>query len=219
MTPFSGPETASPHHPKRGADSHLAHELVLKPHVGPLRADFWEGDEDSNFSIFRVQQWHWMARTSLNCLSCLPPFHWKTLFHWKVLRRIPFPKIGTRPRFGVDVSVFHHRRRAESTKRGEFKNQFASDMWSASFFGWRGDATVDKRYFSRRGVGLYTLRPPPPPRAGGCMRPPLLKDPPASRRIIPRLGGGDMLKVAAYSRGITWSELLCRENQLADCRT
>ena len=52
---------------------------------------------------------HWIARTSsLNCLSCrnpyqtphslncLPPFHWKPLFfHWKVLRRIPSPKIGS----------------------------------------------------------------------------------------------------------------------------
>ena len=50
---------------------------------------------------------HWIARTSsLNCfscrnpyqthsLNCLPPFHWKALFsHWKVLRRIPFPKIS-----------------------------------------------------------------------------------------------------------------------------
>ena len=55
---------------------------------------FREGDEDSNFSVFRVQRFtespgplHW-----INCLSCRnpyqtppftelpPPFHWKTLF-------------------------------------------------------------------------------------------------------------------------------------------
>ena len=51
---------------------------------------------------------HCIARTSsLNCLSCrnpyrtphsldcLPSFHWEALFlHWRVLRRIPFPKLG-----------------------------------------------------------------------------------------------------------------------------
>ena len=51
----------------------------------------------------------WLARTSsLNCLSCrnpyqtphsldcLPPFSLKNpFFNWKVLRRIPFPKIGS----------------------------------------------------------------------------------------------------------------------------
>ena len=52
-----------------------------------LRADFREGDEDSDFSLSRVRR-----TSSLNCLSCrnpyqaprslncLPPFHWKTLF-------------------------------------------------------------------------------------------------------------------------------------------
>ena len=58
-----------------------------------LGSDSWEGDEDSNFSVFRVRRFQWMARTSsLNCLSPveiltkplihwigLPPFHWKPL--------------------------------------------------------------------------------------------------------------------------------------------
>ena len=52
---------------------------------------------------------HWMARSSsLNCLSCRiltkplihwiasPPFTENPFFHWKLLRRLPFPKIGSR---------------------------------------------------------------------------------------------------------------------------
>ena len=62
---------------------------------------------------FQSPAGHWMAWiSSLKCQSlpnpsfteCLPPFHWKALFspkkilfHWKVLCRIPFPKIGSYP--------------------------------------------------------------------------------------------------------------------------
>ena len=75
-----------------------------------LRADFLEGDEwGQQLFSFQSPAVQWMARTSsLNCLSCrnpyqtpdslncLPPFHWKPhFFHWKVLHRIPFPKIGS----------------------------------------------------------------------------------------------------------------------------
>ena len=41
-------------------------EKVSNGHL--LRADFWEGDEDSNFSIFRVQT------SSLTCLFCRNPY-------------------------------------------------------------------------------------------------------------------------------------------------
>ena len=57
---------------------------------------------------FQSPAFHWMARTSSrNCLSCrnphqaphslncLPPFTENPFFHWKVLRRIPSPKIGS----------------------------------------------------------------------------------------------------------------------------
>ena len=57
---------------------------------------------------FRSPAVHWMARTSsLNCLSCRnlyqtphslnpsPLFTENPFFHWKVLRRIPCPKIGS----------------------------------------------------------------------------------------------------------------------------
>ena len=74
-----------------------------------LSADFREGDEDSNFSVFRARrfnEWpeplHWIAfpveilTKPLIHWNCLPPFHSKPPFsHWKVLRRIPFPKIGS----------------------------------------------------------------------------------------------------------------------------
>ena len=88
-----------------GSESHPPPEALGRPAGGErrisptelcLRADFWEGGEDSNFkSLFSFQSpaVQWMARTSsLNCLSCrnpyqmpdslscLPPFHWKTLF-------------------------------------------------------------------------------------------------------------------------------------------
>ena len=83
----------------------------------PRRADFREGDEDSNFSQFSESGGslngpdlftelpflvenltkpliHWRPRPfSLKT----PFFHWKPLFHWKVLRPIPFPKIGSYP--------------------------------------------------------------------------------------------------------------------------
>ena len=70
-----------------------------------VRADFQEGDEDSNFSIFRVRrltEWleplHWIA-FPVEILT-KPLIHWiasplfieKPFFHWKALRRIPFPK-------------------------------------------------------------------------------------------------------------------------------
>ena len=76
--------------------------------ISQLRADFREGDEDSNFSVFRVRrfsEWpealHWIAfpveiLTTPDSLELPPPFSLKTpFFHWKVLRRIPFPKIGS----------------------------------------------------------------------------------------------------------------------------
>ena len=74
-----------------------------------IRADFREGDEDSNFSVIRVRRFsEWPDPLHWNCLSCrntyqtphslncLPLFHWKShFFHRKVLRRTPFPKIGS----------------------------------------------------------------------------------------------------------------------------
>ena len=63
------------------------------------------GQELFNFQSPAVQ---WMARTSsLNCLSCRSPYkpliNWiasplslnPPFFHWKMLRRIPFPEIGS----------------------------------------------------------------------------------------------------------------------------
>ena len=63
------------------------------------------GQQLFSFQIPAVQ---WFARTSsLNYLSCRNPYHtphslncltllhWKTLFQWKVLRHIPFPKEGS----------------------------------------------------------------------------------------------------------------------------
>ena len=73
-----------------------------------VRADFRERDEDSNFSVFRVRrfsEWpeplHWIA-FPVEILT-KPLIHWiasplfteKPFFYWKVLRRIPFPKIGS----------------------------------------------------------------------------------------------------------------------------
>ena len=73
-----------------------------------LGADFWEVDLDSNFSVFGVRrftEWpgplHWIAFPVEILTKPLihwipPPFHCKSLFfHWKVLRRIPFPKIDS----------------------------------------------------------------------------------------------------------------------------
>ena len=64
--------------------------LAIIPRV---RADFREGDEDSNFPVVRVRRFTESARASSpNCLSCrnpyqtphslncLPPYHWKALF-------------------------------------------------------------------------------------------------------------------------------------------
>ena len=73
-----------------------------------LRTGFRAGDEDSNFSVFRVRrfsEWpeplHWIA-FAVEILT-KPLIHWiaspffteNPFFHWKVLRRIPFPKIGS----------------------------------------------------------------------------------------------------------------------------
>ena len=75
-----------------------------------LRADFGEGEEDSNFSFFRVRrfsEWpealHWIAFPVEKSLpnpwftELPPPFSLKSpFFHWKLLRRIPFnQKIGS----------------------------------------------------------------------------------------------------------------------------
>ena len=70
------------------------------------RADLWEVDEDSNVSVLRVQQLAWTS--SLNCPSCSHPYQpphslnasplftaKKPFCHWKVLRLITFPKIGS----------------------------------------------------------------------------------------------------------------------------
>ena len=84
-------------------------ERLLKLNLSPLLvgADFQEGDGDSNSSIFRVRrltEWpghlHWIAfpaeiLTKPSFTELPPPFSLKNpFFHWKVLRRIPFPKIG-----------------------------------------------------------------------------------------------------------------------------
>ena len=82
--------------------SPMSRELFLTRNY--LRADFREGDEDSNFSIFRVRR----CSEWPNLFTELP-FLWKSLipwiasplftenpfFHWKVLHRIPLPKIGS----------------------------------------------------------------------------------------------------------------------------
>ena len=70
-----------------------------------LRDDFREGDEDSNFSAFRVRQlteWprplHWIAflvdiRTKpLIHWIASPPFHWKPFFSLKSASSHPLPK-------------------------------------------------------------------------------------------------------------------------------
>ena len=73
------------------------------------RDDFWEVDLDSNFLVFRVRrftEWpgplHWIAFPVEILTKPLihwipPPFSLKTpfFFYWKVLRRIPCPKIGS----------------------------------------------------------------------------------------------------------------------------
>ena len=76
-----------------------------------IRGDFWEGDEDSNFLLFRVRQFTGSPRPlhliafpveslpNLPFTELPPPFSLKNpFFHWKVLRRIPFPKIGSKQR-------------------------------------------------------------------------------------------------------------------------
>ena len=75
----------------------------------PVRADFREGDEDSNFSEnFRVLRFtespgplHWIAfpveiltKPLIRCFAS-PLFTEKTFFSLKRLRRNPFPKIGS----------------------------------------------------------------------------------------------------------------------------
>ena len=85
--------------------------------VGMLRADFREGDEDSNFSLSRVRRFtespgplHWIA-FPVEILT-KPPIHWIAsplslkipFFHWKVLRHIPFPKIGS----DIPFAPFQH---------------------------------------------------------------------------------------------------------------
>ena len=74
----------------------------LKPY---LRADFRQGDEHSNFSVRRFSEWpeplHWIA-FPVEILT-KPLIHWiaspfslkNPFFHWKLLRCIPFPKIGS----------------------------------------------------------------------------------------------------------------------------
>ena len=71
------------------------------------KSRFWEGDEDSNFSIFRVRRFSewlepllWIAfpveALNSSFTKLPPPFSLKTFFcHWKVLRHIPFPKISS----------------------------------------------------------------------------------------------------------------------------
>ena len=83
---------------------------IRKTPFGKLRligTDFREGDEDSNFSVFRVRrfpEWpgplHWIS-FSVEILT-KPLIHWiasplftEKHFHWKVLRHIPFPRIGS----------------------------------------------------------------------------------------------------------------------------
>ena len=87
--------------------------LAIPPSPGggvkTIRADFQEGDKDSNFSVFRVRRFtespgslHWIA-FPVEILIPNPPFtelrHPFSLkspsFQWKVPRRIPFPKIGS----------------------------------------------------------------------------------------------------------------------------
>ena len=89
-------------------------ELRAYVEVAKVGADFWEVDLDSNFSIFRVRrftEWpgplHWIA-FPIEILT-KPLIHWipSPLFtenpffcHWKVLRRIPCPKIGSEKETG-----------------------------------------------------------------------------------------------------------------------
>ena len=76
---FQGKYRKGPENPK---NLHMCSSFGIRP-------DFWEGDEDSNFSVFRVQQFtEWPGPLHLlNCLSyrnpyqtphslnCFPPFH------------------------------------------------------------------------------------------------------------------------------------------------
>ena len=73
-----------------------------------VRANFWEGDEDSNFSVFRVRRFtespeplHWIAFPVGNpyqtphSLNCSPPFSLKTpFFSLKSASSHPLPKNG-----------------------------------------------------------------------------------------------------------------------------
>ena len=71
-------------------------------------ADFREGDEDSNFSVFRVRRFTESSLNWISCrnpyqthsLNCLPPFHWKTLFLLKSASSHPLPKKRHRLREG-----------------------------------------------------------------------------------------------------------------------
>ena len=65
--------------------------LSVMPFGRPVRADFWEGDEDIQLVISQSLAVHWMARTSsLNCLSCRNPYQsphslnaqWPGPLHW-----------------------------------------------------------------------------------------------------------------------------------------
>ena len=113
-------------------------------HFSEIRADFREGDEDSSFSVFRVRrfsEWpeplHWIA-FPVEILT-KPLIHWiasplfteNPFFHWKVLRRIPFPKNRLwhkkpcpLPKSGVAP--------ANQTK-GRFKTK---SSWISPFFLW-----------------------------------------------------------------------------------
>ena len=93
-----------------GNDRWSAFSGVLRLRVcfGTCQGKSWFSGRGWGQQLFSFQSpaVHRIARTSsLNCLSCrnpyqtphslncLPPFHWKAPFlHWKVLRRIPFPK-------------------------------------------------------------------------------------------------------------------------------
>ena len=71
-----------------------------------IKSWFSGRDEDRNFSVFRVRAFTespdlWNCLSCRNpyhtphSLNCLPPFSLKSpFFHWKVLRRIPFPEIS-----------------------------------------------------------------------------------------------------------------------------
>ena len=125
---FHCPAPRSSNHIGRGERPELA--SALQKVVGDfLRADFWEGDEDSNFSVFRVRrfsEWpeplHWIA-FPVEILT-------KPLIHW-----IASPLFTENPFFSVKGASSHPLPKnllwfLSQKKFSDFASNFPKDfMW------------------------------------------------------------------------------------------